>query len=449
VPGTEPRPSIRLPGNLAPLGYRNYALYWIGLASSNAGRWIEQTGAVWLVYQLTDSPVLLGLLGVAKAMPTLLIAPFAGVVADRLNQRKLLFATQAIALVASLTLGILVLTNTVQLWHVYAEIAITSTISAFDIAARQALFPRLIPREHLPEGVTLTSLASRSSALIGPAAGGLAIASLGVASPFLINAATFLALMAALVAMRNVAPQIASARTSFVIELREGLSYIRRTNVLSGLLRLEVVFGVFQVNPVIIAIIAQEVLQVGPEGLGGLLSAPAVGALAGLGCLLIFGHSRRPGRFVVVLQWAYAVAMIGFAVSGQYVLSFVLLAATGFFDVLETVTRLSIAQLAAPGRMRGRVMANMRTVTGGIGPMAQTQSGIMAGAIGGPLAIVVAAFALAISAASVARLNLSLWRFTVDDVGDEPPISLDEDAPDPELDPEPAPLAPAPGPGTR
>lgn len=425
---SEPQPSIRLPGSLAPLGYRNYALYWIGLAASNGGRWVEQTGSVWLVYLLTNSPVLLGLLGVAKAVPTLLIAPFAGVIADRIDQRKLLFVTQGLSLLASATLGLLVLTGRVELWHVYAEITLTSVISAFDVSARQALFPRLIPRQHLPEGVTLTSLASRSSALVGPAAGGIAIAALGVASPFLINAATFLALMAALVAMRDVKPQPAAEDTSFLTELREGLRYIRSASVLAGLLRLEIVFGAFQVNPVIIAIIAREVLLVGPEGLGGLLSASALGALAGLGCLLIFGHTKRPGRFVVFCQVSYSTALVLFALSANYLLSFALLAAMGFLDVLETVTRLSIAQLAAPARMRGRVMANMRTVTGGIGPMAQTQSGIMAGAIGGPAAIIVAAIALATSAATTPRTNLSLWRFTTDEVMAEPEVIAAEES---------------------
>lgn len=425
---SETQPSIRLPGSLAPLGYRNYALYWIGLAASNGGRWVEQTGSVWLVYLLTNSPVLLGLLGVAKAVPTLLIAPFAGVIADRIDQRKLLFVTQGLSLLASATLGLLVLTGRVELWHVYAEITLTSVISAFDVSARQALFPRLIPRQHLPEGVTLTSLASRSSALVGPAAGGIAIAALGVASPFLINAATFLALMAALVAMRDVKPQPAAEDTSFLTELREGLRYIRSASVLAGLLRLEIVFGAFQVNPVIIAIIAREVLLVGPEGLGGLLSASALGALAGLGCLLIFGHTKRPGRFVVFCQVSYSTALVLFALSANYLLSFALLAAMGFLDVLETVTRLSIAQLAAPARMRGRVMANMRTVTGGIGPMAQTQSGIMAGAIGGPAAIIVAAIALATSAATTPRTNLSLWRFTTDEVMAEPEVIAAEES---------------------
>jgi hypothetical protein len=263
--------------------------------------------------------------------------------------------------------------------------------------------------------VTLTSLASRSSAFLGPAAGGLAIAGLGTAAPFLINAATFLVLMGALVLMRNVPAQAYERSGSFRAEMLEGLSYIRRAHVLNGILRLEIVFGAFQANPVIIAIIAREILHVGPEGLGGLLSAPALGALCGLVTLLVVGHTRRPGRFIVFVQWGYSAALVLFALSSFYPLSFILLAVTGFLDVLETVTRLGIAQLAAPARMRGRVMSNMRTITGGIGPMAQTVSGGLAGAFGGPIALIISAAALATSATTSARLNRPLWDFSVDD----------------------------------
>jgi len=426
VSAREPHLATRLPRSLAPFGYRNYGLYWIGLMASNAGRWVEQTGSVWLVYQLTDSPALLGLLGVAKALPTLFIAPFAGVVVDRLDQRRLLFLTQGLSLIASLVLGILVLASQVQLWQVYLEIVIVSVINAFDVSARQTLFPRLVPRRRLPEAVTLSSLAGRSSAVIGPAVGGIAIAALGVASPYLINAATFLVLMAAVVAMRNVPAEAVPGGTTFMAELREGFAYIRSTPILSGILRLEIVFGAFQANPVIIAIIARQVLHVGPEGLGGLLSAPALGAVTGLGLLLAFGHTRRPGRFIVTSQLLYSTAMVLFALSSSYAASFVLLAATGILDIFETVTRLSLAQLAAPGRLRGRVMSNMRTITGGIGPMAQTQSGLVAGAIGGPLAVLVAAAALATSAASTIWTNRPLWRFTLTDAAVEPGLNPSE-----------------------
>lgn len=423
----EPRFVARLPRSLAPLGFRNYSLYWIGLMSSNAGRWVEQTGSVWLVYQLTDSPVLLGLLGVAKALPTLFIAPFAGVIVDRMDQRRLLFVTQGLSMIASLVLGLLVLADQVQLWEVYLEIVVVSVINAFDVSARQTLFPRLVPRERLPEAVTLSSLAGRSSAVIGPAIGGLAIAALGTPAPYLINAATFLVLMGAVVAMRGVQPEHIPGGTTFLAELREGFAYIRGTKVLSGILRLEIVFGAFQSNPVIIAIIAREVLHVGPEGLGGLLSAPALGAVTGLGLLLTFGQTSRPGRFIVISQLLYSTAMVLFALSGSYVASFALLAATGVLDIFETVTRLSLAQLAAPARLRGRVISNMRTVTGGIGPMAQTQSGILAGAVGGPLALVVAAGALATSAASTIWTNRPLWDFRLAEVAIEPAMSAPGD----------------------
>ncbi len=168
-----------LPRSLSPLGYRNYALFWIGHATSNTGRWIELTGTVWLVYSLTASPVLTGVLGLVRAVPSFLVSPLAGVVADRVDQRKLLFATQGLAMGAAAVLWILVITDRVELWHIYAQVAFQAGVSAVDGAVRQALFPRLVPADHLTEAVTLSSTAGRTSQLIGPLIGGAAIASLG------------------------------------------------------------------------------------------------------------------------------------------------------------------------------------------------------------------------------------------------------------------------------
>jgi MFS family permease len=409
-------PSIVLPGSLAPLGYRNYAFYWIGLTASNTGRWIEVTGSVWLLYQLTGSPALLGFLGIAKAVPTLILQPFAGVIVDRVDQRRLLFVTQGLALLSSLCLGTLVVTGLVEAWHIYVQTALVAAISAFDVSVRQALFPRLVPRQQLADAVTLSATAGRASALVGPAIGGVAIGTMGVASPFFLNAATFLALMAAVALMRGVAPMGIVERLSFRGELSEGLRHVWQAPILSGLLQLEIVFGIFQINPVLIAILGREVLDVGPEGLGGLLAAPALGSLVGIGCLLILGQPRRGGQFVVLCQLGYAATLVAFAVSHDYLLSIGILAVSGLLDVLTTVNRLSIMQLAAPARMRGRIMANMRTVTGGIGPLAQAQSGILAGAIGGSLATLTAAVALAVAAATLGRTNRQLWEFSRTDI---------------------------------
>jgi MFS family permease len=376
---------------------------------------MELTGSVWVVYELTRSPLLLAVVGIARAVPAVILSPIAGVIVDRVNQRKLLAATQALAGVASMTLGILILTGAVELWHVYVQVAVQSAITAFDAGVRQALFPRLIPRTRIAEAVTLSSIAARTASLFGPALGGIVIAGFGEAAPFVVNAATNLPLMAAVALMRDVPARVEGINSTFRNDLSEGIRHVLGTPVLSGLLKLEIVFGVFQVNPVIITIVGRELLGVGAEGVGGLLAAPALGALAGVASLLVFGSSRRPGRFNVLCTFAYAAAMVAFAVSREYVVSIVILALTGFLDALATVTRNSLMQLAAPSKMRGRIMANMGMVTRGIGPLAQTQSGFLVGAIGSPLAIVGAGGALALSATLTALANPALWKFSSDD----------------------------------
>lgn len=411
-PQSEPAPRLVLRRSLAPFGYRDFVLYWIGVATTRLGKAVEDLGAVWLVYVLTASPALLGVLGFARAMPAILVGPIAGVVADRADQRRMLFITQGLGLVASAALGILILLGRVEVWHVYLQVAVQSAIDSFDGAARQALFPRLVQRDHLPEAVTHSSTAGRISTLVGPAIGGVAIASLGTAAPFLINAVTFVGLMVALVAMRPVAPLQRLQSASFRLDLSEGLRHIRSAPVLSGLLKLEFVFGVLQVNSVIITIIGTEILGVGPEGLGILQAAPALGALLGISIIVATGQVIRQGRLVVACMLLYSAVLIVLALSQNFVLSFAAIAAAGFLDSISTVTRHSVMQLASPGHLRGRVMANMGTITRGTTPLSQLQSGFLSAAVGGPLALVAGAVVIAIAASLTGRLNGDLWRFS-------------------------------------
>lgn len=398
-----------------PLGYHDYLLYWIGFATSNTGRWIELTGALWLVYDLTGSPTLLGLVGLARAAPAFALSPIAGVVADRLDQRRLLFVTQVISLGLSLGLGLLVLSGRVEVWHLYAQLALQAAIQPFDAAARQALFPRLVPRAILAQAVTLTVMAGRTAKFVGPALGGIAISQLGVASPYLLNAGSFLVLMLAIVAMRPLVAIPTRSGSSFAGELIEGFRYIRSAPVLSGILMLEVVFGLLQMNEVMITLVARGVLGVGPEGLGLLLAAPALGALAGIATLIVLGPARRPGRFVVTVVVIYVGVLLVVAASPVFGLTFIALGVTGYLDSVITVTRHSILQLAAPAEMRGRVMANMGTVTNGVGPLAQVQSGVLVGALGVPIAIVVSSGALLVATVVTARANAAMWAFRFDE----------------------------------
>ena len=409
----EPKPFADLPRGLAPLGYRDFCLYWLGLATTNTGRWVELTGLVWLVYELTNSPFLVGLLGAARALPAFLLSPIAGVIADRMDQRLLLLATQALALVGSILLAVLVATGFIELWQIYSLVVVQACINCFDAAVRQTFFPRLVPRSVLPRAVTLSITANRVSKFLGPASGGFLIAGFGVASPFFVNAITFVGMIVALLLMRPVPQSVPKNTTSFRKDMIEGFRYIMSKPVMSGILKLELAFGLFEMNPVMIAIIGREILDVGPEALGLLISAPALGSFVGIAWLLTISRTRRQGRFSLVCMMAYSGVLAALAVSSSFVISFVALSMIGVLEVLVTVTRSTIMQLAAPGQMRGRVMANMGTVTRGVGPLAETQSGLLASAIGSTPAVLTAAAVVGLAAALTALFNRDLWSFSL------------------------------------
>lgn len=403
-----PPPAVRFPGSLAPLGYRDFALYWLGFTATNTGRWIELTGALWLVYDLTASPILLGLIGVARAVPSVVLSPLAGVVADRVDLKRLLILTQLAGMAASVLLGITIVWGHLELWHVYAQLGIQSGIRAFDAAGRQALFPQLVPRRDLSHAVTLTVTAGRSAKFIGAAAGGLIIAWLGVGAPFLLNGAAFVVLTLAVWVMRHPARMGASTSASLKSEFVDGLRYIVQAPVLSGLLKLEIVFSLLQMNEVMVTILARDVLRTDAAGLGLLLSAPALGSVLGIGGMLLFMPSR-PGQFAILCTLAYVGALVFVAASPVFGLTFAALSVVGLLDALVTVTRHSVMQLAAPPAMRGRVMANMNTITLGVGPLANAQSGFLAGLLGAPWAILASAGLLAAFAGVASVRNVALW----------------------------------------
>lgn len=409
----EPKPFADFPRGLAPLGYRDFCLYWLGLATTNTGRWVELTGLVWLVYELSDSPFLVGLLGAARALPAFMLSPIAGVVADRTDQRRLLLMTQALALIGSIVLAVLVATDLIALWQVYTLVIVQGSINSFDAAIRQTFFPRLVPRVVLPKAITLSVTANRVSKFLGPASGGFLIAAFGVSSPFFINALTFVGMIAALLLMRPLAPLAPDGPASFRKDMLEGFRYIMSRPVLSGILKLELAFGLFEMNPAMIAIIAREILDAGPRVLGLLMSAPALGSFVGIAWLLVVRRTRRQGRFSLLSTIGYAGVLAILALSPSFAVSFAALAVIGVLEVLLTVTRNTIMQLAAPGHMRGRVMANIGTVTRGVGPLAETQSGILASALGPVPAVLTAAGVVGAAAGFTAFYNRDLWQFSL------------------------------------
>jgi MFS family permease len=391
----------RIPPGLAPLGHRNYALYWVGQLVSMSGTWIELTATTWLLYQLTDSPFLLGLGGIFRAAPIFAFALLGGTVADRVERRRLLLITQSSSVVTSLVLGTLVISGQVAFWHIYVISLLNATIAAFDAPGRQSLFPTLVPRGQLQNAITLNSMLFRSSNLIGPAVAGVLIARVGLASPFFVNAVSYFAIIAGLLAMR-IPAVVPRARGSIRGELVGGLRYVRASAILPLILAIEASLSVFGHNQALITIFARDVLGTDAEGLGLLLSAIGAGAIAGMVLLIFVGDVRRKGAFMLGAGAVYAAMLLIFAWSRSFTLSLAVLALLGFADATWGTMRNAIAQLAAEDVYRGRVMSLIVIVSRGLTNASQLQTGVATALVGAPGAATIGAVVIGGVVAAVA-----------------------------------------------
>lgn len=383
---------IRLPAGLAALRERNFVLYVVGQFTSRVGDWIELTAVSWILYELTSSPLLLGLSGLFRAAPMIVLALFGGAIADRVPRRPLLLVTESTMLVASLVVGLLTLNGALQFWHLYVLNVLSGTLSAFSVPSRQALFAGLVPRSAMQSAVTLNSLAVRGGGLIGPSIAGLALAFGGYALPFFLNTASFLGIIFALVAMRlpRLEGETVSTRLSLARGMTEGVGFVWRSAPLRVVLGLELVSGLFGHNSTLITILARDILKTGPEGLGLLLSATGAGALLGMGLMVAF-QVQRHARLILMVGGLYAVLWAAAALSPWFWLSAILFFALGTTDGIWSVARNTLAQLLVPDALRGRAMSVVMLVTRGSSQLGHLQAGLLVGLMGAPAAVLAGA----------------------------------------------------------
>jgi MFS family permease len=382
---------FRLPAGLIALRERNFVLYVIGQFTSQLGSWIELTAVSWIVYEMTNSPFLLGLVGLFRATPTILLALYGGAMADRLPRRVVLMCTESTMLVLSLTLGILAVTGHLEYWHLYVLNFVSGTLQAFSVPSRHALFAGLVPRAAMSSAVTMNSVAVRSGGFIGPSIAGLALAYGGYSIPFFINSASFVAMLIALVMMRL--PKAAEApvkHPSIRKGMSEGVAFVWNTPLLRVALMLELATGLFGHNTALITIIVRDVLGAGPQSLGLLMSATGAGALIGMTFLLTF-PVRQHGRLILTLGVIYTILWAGVGLSPWIWLSALLLLALGTVDSMWGVTRNTLAQLLATDALRGRVMSIVMLATRGSSQMGRVQSGFTVGLIGAPATVLLGA----------------------------------------------------------
>ena len=398
----------------AALRHRDFRLLWLGQIVSVTGSQMQFVAINWHVYLLTKSPFALGLVGLFRGVPIIICSLAGGVVADAIDRKRLMIVTQTIMLMCAAMLTAGTLAGFASVWPIYFLSAIASAATAFDTPARQALMPTLVPIEDFPNAVSLAVIVFNVATLAGPAIAGFLLAESGPAIIYGINALSFLAVIAALVAMRaSGQPELQTERKDALSlgALQEGLSFVWRTPIIVQTMTLDFVATFFASATLLLPIFAQEQLHVGARGYGFLAAAPAIGSVLTALVMARLGTLRRQGRLVVAAVAVYGVATAGFGVSTVYWISLLMLATTGAADTVSTVLRQTIRQLVTPNYLRGRMTSiNMMFFMGGP-QLGELEAGVLAGFIGAPWSVVVGGLGSLITAAIAAVKSKSLMKF--------------------------------------
>ncbi len=387
----------------AALGVRNYRLYWSGQVVSLIGTWMQQVSLPWLVLALGGTPIQLGFVAMLQFGPAMLLAPFGGVVADRIDKRHALMATQVAASAQAFILFLLTATGVVEIWMVLVMALWLGLVNAVDMPIRQAMAADLVPRHVLTNAIALNSMAFNSARVVGPALAGVIIAvgtgltgaaTTGVAVNLAINTLTYSAVLFSLWRMnpREIRRHEQPERHPPVLEsLREGITYAVRTPLVLWCLVLLGGIAAFGFNfQILLPLFATEVLDLGAEGYGALFAAMGIGSLSG-SLTLAFMHERRAIPLMLIGGVAFAILLVGIGLSRSVWLAAPLVVGAGYSSMLMINTINATVQANVGDALRGRVMALYVTVFAGSAPLGGLFAGAVAEAWGSPAAFLVGA----------------------------------------------------------
>jgi len=365
-----------------PLGNRNFRLLWTGMLVSQSGSWMQFTALGYLLDQLTKAPVYLGLLGLSQAIPRLLFAFIGGIAADRFDRRRVLLTTNLVLMGSAVLLSVLAYTGRIQVWHILVIGAFNSLTQSFDAPARQSMIPALVGEAHLMRAISLSAMALNGSGVFGPSLGGVLIALTGVAGCFFVNAMSYTAVLMALLRM-DVPAQAVGGGVSFRQDFQEGLSLLGRHRHLLAVLAVIGVLSFFG-RPYIrlMPALAREVLHVGPQGLGVLQSAVALGAILAVFVVSIIGHTVPRGRILLTTATAAGAMVVLVGFSRWFATSVVLLVLAGVNQALAMASANTLLQTTVQPDQRGRIMGLYSMVNFGMFSLGTLPMGALAGLIG-------------------------------------------------------------------
>ena len=378
---------MTLPATLRALRYRNFQLFFGGQLISLIGTWMQNVAQAWLVYRLTGSSVLLGLVAFSSQIPVFLMSPLGGIVADRFPRRRVVLATQTAAMLLAFALSAVTLGGVVRVWHLFVLSALLGVVNAFDIPARQSFFVEMVGREDLINAIALNSSMFNASRVIGPAVAGILVAAIGEGWCFFANAASYIAVIAGLLLMR-VPPHKPLKRGSPLADVIEGFRFVIASRPIHYLM---ILLGVLSATgmpfAVLMPIFADHILHGGAKGLGILMGASGVGALAGALLLASRETVIGLGRWVAISGVAFGASLIAFALSHSFWLSCALLVPVGFAMMVEMGSSNTLIQTMSPDHLRGRVMSVYSMMFMGMAPVGAVFSGFAAGRWGAPATI--------------------------------------------------------------
>ncbi len=364
---------------------RNYRLFLAGQGVSLVGTWMQHVAMSWLVYRLTGSAMLLGIVGFTSQIPTLFISPMAGVLADRWDRRRLLLVTQTLAMLQAVFLAVVVLTGVVQVWQIILLSLILGIVNACDIPIRQSFVVEMVEeRENLGNAIALNSSMVNTARLVGPAIAGLLVASVGEGICFVLNALSYLAVILALAAMRiPPAAKPSQARRPILHELQEGFLYAYRFGPIRSILLLLALVSLMGMPYSVLApVFAKEILHGGAHTFGFLMTGAGSGALVGTLYLASRRSVRGLGLVIVRATILFAVGIAIFALSRNFLLSLAALALAGFGGMTIVASCNTVLQTILDEDKRGRVMSFFTMAFIGVAPFGSLGAGAMAGIIG-------------------------------------------------------------------
>jgi MFS family permease len=378
-------------GTFRALRHRNFRLFFIGQIISLTGTWMQVVAQSWLVYRLTGSAALLGIVGFVGNLPSFLFAPVAGVLADRMNRHRLLVATQVASMIQALLFAALILADVIAVWHIIVLSCLLGFINAFDMPIRQSFVPDMLERkDDLSNAIALNSTMVNGSRLVGPSIAGILIAAVGEGYCFLINGLSFIAVIAALLAMKGYRKNKTTRHEPVWRELKTGLSYVFGFPPLSAVILLLALISLIGMPYVVLMpIFAKTILGGGPNTLGFLMAATGVGALVGAIYLASRKDVRGLGKMVGLSAAIFGLGLILFSFSRSISLSIVLMTITGFGMITQMAGSNTVLQTIADEDKRGRVMSFYTMAFRGMVPFGSLLAGTVASGIGAPYTLLI------------------------------------------------------------